>query len=169
MSNITKETSAGIATIAYHGCALGARGMAIGAERNANKFKWLAENRRVAEYYANGGVRTPPGVLYPGATVSEVLVVMQSPLIVDLDDPAWITPESRKWSTTDPISRKTITDIGFVKDKAARMAISNGNDGIVFRNGYDGGRIAGGDIYAIPHTSVTAMAVAVAVIAGLAE
>jgi len=139
--------------VGYHGSHEDG-GQAIGAERHSNKFKWLAQHPHVATYFANHGVRTPSGVLLPGAKLNKETHHVKNPLIVDMHSDEWKpkTKDGKSWSQAAYDTGKTIHEIGHVKEKAAKMALANGHDSIIFKNGYDC-RPYEGDIYAVSHSS----------------
>jgi len=116
---------------------------AVPGDKEANKAFWFAESRRAAEFFANGA-RTPRGVLYPGARLISANISLKNPLVVDLESPEW-TPsiEDKPWRTEEleddgvtPTGRK-INQIRSIKERAVRRALRNGNDGVIFENGYD--------------------------------
>lgn len=119
---------------------------AIGTESQSNHAHWFVENKRVAEYFANGGL-TPPGVLYEGSRVIPANLSLKNPLIVDMNSIP-LDAQAKQWSQTASDTGKVVHEIGFIKEKALRDARRNGNDGVIFKNGYDK-RPYSGDIYAV--------------------
>lgn len=136
--------------IAYHGTAdfrgfgttdtrpMVERPHAIPGETESNEAYWFTENQRAAQQYANGG-GGPPGYLKPGAQILEREIHLDNPLIVDMNDPAWSpkTQQHRGWSQKAIDSGKVVHEIGFIKEKAVRLAHREGKDGVIFLNGYD--------------------------------
>jgi ADP-Ribosyltransferase in polyvalent proteins/Large polyvalent protein-associated domain 3 len=111
-------------------------------ETMTNQSFALAENKRVAEFFANEAV-TPSGILYPGSRVMTVYLSIKNPLIVDMNN---LSPE-QQFDTTEAVDTgETIHGIGLVKEQYIRDAKQNGHDGVIFKNGYDF-RFYSGDIY----------------------
>jgi N12 class adenine-specific DNA methylase len=112
---------------------------AVPGETESNQAEWYAENRQVAEFFANGG-RTPPGVLYPDAHVTEAQVTLKNPLVIDMADPSNAPKDqsAKSWNDTARDTGEAVHEIGFIKEKALRRARANGNDGVIFLHGYDG-------------------------------
>jgi hypothetical protein len=134
----------------------------IPGEKETNKAFWFAENKSTTEFFANGGVRAPQGVLYHGAKVMENYINVKNPLIVDMKDYAR-TPGVAETKTMAIRSgkegrvagdngefktKKEIYDIGSIKERMVKKAKAEGKDGIIFKNGYDF-RPFDGDIYAV--------------------
>ena len=105
----------------------------VGSEVNVNKYPAFAENERVSEFFANKA-RTPPGVLYPGSKIIPTKLKMENPLIVDMNKvPDHLRFESQKAYDSDSI----VHDIALIKEQSLKKAIDGGNDGVIFKNGYD--------------------------------
>jgi GNAT superfamily N-acetyltransferase/uncharacterized ParB-like nuclease family protein/2'-5' RNA ligase len=101
---------------------------------NIAGVSWFASNPEVATYF--GGWRD-------GARLMPVYLALKDPRIVDL---AKMPDEFR--GEYFNLRNKTVYDIRYVKGREIESAKKQGNDGVIFENGYDG-TPASGNIYAV--------------------
>ena len=122
----------------------------IGGEKNVNSAYAFAQNRRTAEFFANKA-RTPLGVLYPGARVIEADVHLKNPLIVDVDK----IPQHLRFEEIEAFdSGRKMSDIAMIKEDSLRKARANGNDGVIFKNGYDFRPYEGDIVFAFDNSQI---------------
>lgn len=107
-----------------------------------DKF-WFTDNIFIATKYANGSVTSPGSLLYPGSILLSVYLKISNPMIVDMHNEK-LTPTEKKFlipakrNPTDSAHKSDyITEIGIRKESLIKKAIVQGNDGIIFKNGYD--------------------------------
>lgn len=107
-------------------------------EPETNKLFWFGGNKNIVEFYANGGVRTPPGVLYPGAQIKDVYLDIKNPLVVDMRDE--VNKDGQIANDDSSVLAEDgdyIYEIQPIKETKVREARMGGYDSIIFKNGYD--------------------------------
>jgi hypothetical protein len=107
------------------------------------KAHWFISDKNQAANYANRSIQSR--FLYPGSVLYKAYISLKNPLIIDMRKVA-LTPDAKQ-SAVDVQSGK-IYQIHDYKEKALKEAKKNGNDGVIFKNGYDW-KASEADIYAV--------------------
>ena len=102
----------------------------VNNEIESNKSFWFSNTKHAVEFFANGGVRTPKGVLYPDAKIIEVNLIMNNPLIIDMAN-------AFSFAISMIFEDKQIYDIALIKEQKIKFAKNNDYDSVIFKNAYD--------------------------------
>ncbi len=108
-------------------------------EPNAQKSYWFSNNKFIATKWANG---TNGSFLYPDRFLYEVFLNIKNPNSVDMLQVSMSEGEKNHLVNiqANPSDKAVMpsTEIGFRKEAVVTKALTAGNDGVYFKNGYDG-------------------------------